>query len=110
MSYGSLEQAMKLLEVSNGSTVLNTSYIERLNGTLRERLASLTRKCRHASEKLFAFHAGMYLIRNLDTDGEPFSAASLRETQRADGSRPGGRTIKPFFTTAIHAQRDESPP
>jgi transposase-like protein/IS1 family transposase len=62
MSYGSLEQAIKLLEVSNGSTVLNTSYIERLNGTLRERLASLTRKCRHASEKLFAFHTGMYLI------------------------------------------------
>src|SRR5260370_32151485 len=29
--------------------VLNTSFIERINGTFRERLASLTRRCRHAS-------------------------------------------------------------
>jgi len=62
MSYGKYEKAMKLLLISNGVTVLNTSFIERFNGTLRERLASLTRKCRHISEKLFAFHTGMYLI------------------------------------------------
>src|SRR6266487_4566479 len=62
MSYGNREQAMKLLVISNGDIMLNTSFIERFNGTLRERLASLTRKCRHASEKLFAFHTGMYLI------------------------------------------------
>jgi len=62
MSHGNQEQAMKLLSNSNGGTMLNTSFIERFNGTLRERLASLTRKCRHASSKLFAFHTGMYLI------------------------------------------------
>lgn len=62
MSHGTLEKAMELLTPSNGSTLLNTSFIERLNGTMRERLAALTRKSRHASEKLFAFHTGMYLI------------------------------------------------
>ncbi len=62
MSHGSLEKATELLKISNGGTMLNTSFIERLNGTLRERLAALTRKCRHASSKLFAFHTGMYLI------------------------------------------------
>jgi len=62
MTQGSLEQALKLLGRSNGGTMLNTSFIERLNGTMRERLAALTRKCRHASSKLQAFHAGMYLI------------------------------------------------
>jgi IS1 family transposase len=62
MSHGSLEKATELLKISNGGGMLNTSFIERFNGTLRERLASLTRKCRHASEKLFAFHTGMYLI------------------------------------------------
>lgn len=62
MNYGNLEQAMKLLKTSNGGTMLNTSFIERLNGTMRERLAALTRKCRHASSKLSAFHTGMYLI------------------------------------------------
>jgi IS1 family transposase len=62
VSYGNLEKAMKLLEISNGGFMLNTSHIERFNGTIRERLASMTRKCRHASEKLLAFHTGMYLI------------------------------------------------
>ena len=62
MAQGSLEQALKLLGCSNGGTMLNTSFIERLNGTMRERLAALTRKCRHASSKLHAFHTGMYLI------------------------------------------------
>jgi len=42
--------------------VLNTAFIERLNGTIRERLASLTRKCRHAASRLHALHTGMYLI------------------------------------------------
>jgi IS1 family transposase len=32
--------------------VLHTSFIERINGTFRERLASLTRRCRHASHSV----------------------------------------------------------
>src|SRR5260221_5274458 len=62
MSHGSLEQAMHLLRRSAGGQVLNTSYIERLNGTVRERLATLTRKCRHAAQRLQALETGMYLI------------------------------------------------
>jgi transposase-like protein len=50
------------LKQSQGGTQINTAYIERLNGTVRERLASLTRKCRHASIRLEAFQWGMYLI------------------------------------------------
>jgi IS1 family transposase len=50
------------LEQSHGGRQINTAYIERLNGTVRERLASLTRKCRHASARLEAFQWGMYLI------------------------------------------------
>jgi hypothetical protein len=50
------------LERSRGGTQINTAYIERLNGTMRERLASLTRKCRHAHWHLSAFQWGMYLI------------------------------------------------
>src|SRR5207245_8114467 len=42
--------------------VLNTAFIERLNATFRERLASLTRKCRHSASRLEALHKGMYLI------------------------------------------------
>ncbi len=62
MTQGTLDQAEKLLLLSGGGKVLNTAFIERLNGTFRERLASLTRKCRHSASRVQALHTGMYLI------------------------------------------------
>jgi transposase-like protein len=62
MSHGCEEQALKILQSSKGGTMLNTSFIERLNGTMRERLAALTRKCRHTTVSTHTFHTGMYLV------------------------------------------------
>ena len=62
ISHGMLEQANALLSRSQGGTMLNTAIIPRLNGTMRERLATLTRKCRHAAHRLAALHTGMYLL------------------------------------------------
>jgi transposase-like protein len=62
MTVGTLEQAQQLLQVTKGGTELNTSFIERFNGTVRERLACLTRTCRHAAHRLETLEAGMYLI------------------------------------------------
>jgi transposase-like protein/IS1 family transposase len=62
MAAGLLAQAEKLLMQSQGGSVLNTAFIERLNATFRERLASLTRKSRHAARRLQALETGMYLI------------------------------------------------
>ena len=62
MAHGLLEQAERLLQRSGGGTMLNTAFIKRLNATFRERLASLTRKSRHAASRLQALYAGMYLI------------------------------------------------
>ncbi len=62
MAHGLIEQAEQLLQLSRGGDVLNTAFIERLNATFRERLASLTRKSRHAASRLRALHTGMYLI------------------------------------------------
>src|SRR5437588_4300204 len=62
MAQGMLEHASALLKCSQGGMVLNTAFIERFNGTMRERLASLTRKCRHPARRLFSLHTGMYLI------------------------------------------------
>jgi hypothetical protein len=62
MVQGGLEQATALLAASRGGSVLNTAFIERFNGTMRERLASLTRKSRHAAHRLAALHTGMYLL------------------------------------------------
>src|SRR5258707_4792985 len=62
MVQGTLEQAQVLLSASHGGTVLNTAFIERLNGTIRSRLASLTRKCLHAARRLAALESGMWLL------------------------------------------------
>lgn len=51
VTYGTIEQAQKLLELSKGGAMLNTSSIERLNATFLERLASLVRKCRMQFQK-----------------------------------------------------------
>ncbi len=62
MAYGVIERAEQLLVGSRGGEVLNTAFIERLNATFRERLATLTRKSRHAASRMDALHTGMYLL------------------------------------------------
>src|SRR5229473_5477832 len=62
MAQGLLSQAEQLLQRSRGGTVLNTAFIERLNGTFRQRLANLTRRSRHAAHRLKALETGMYVI------------------------------------------------
>jgi hypothetical protein len=59
---GTAEKAKELLLLTKGGQEFNTAFIERLNGTFRERLASLTRKCRHAVARMETLEAGMYLI------------------------------------------------
>lgn len=62
LAAGMWEGAEHLLKRSREGTVFNTAFIERFNGTMLERLATLTRKCRHPARRLQALHAGMYLI------------------------------------------------
>jgi len=60
---GRAAQVEKLRRRSQGGAgVLNTSYIERLNATFRERLASLTRRGRALARKRSTLEYGMYLI------------------------------------------------
>src|ERR1019366_1902794 len=59
---GTSEKAKELLGLTKGCMEFNTAFIERLNGTFRERLASLTRKCRHAAVRVATLEKGMYLI------------------------------------------------
>src|SRR5262252_4039421 len=51
-----------LRRCSQGDGVINTAYIERLNATFRERLASLTRRGRALARQTLTLHHGMYLI------------------------------------------------
>lgn len=62
VTQGEAFAAMALLCASTGGRQLNTAFIERLNATFRERLACLTRRCRHAARKVSRLEAGMWLV------------------------------------------------
>ena len=69
---------------SQGEGVINTAYIERLNATFRERLASLTRRGRALARHTLTLQHGMYLIGTLYNFCTPqASLAPLR-----DGTTP----------------------
>jgi len=59
---GEAEAVARQIKLSGGGKQINTSYIEGFNATLRERLGSLTRKCRRAAHKSETLHTGMYLV------------------------------------------------
>ena len=59
---GSSTLAARLLAQTPGCLVLNTAYIERLNGTFRARLAPLARRTHHLVHRKEVLHAGMYLV------------------------------------------------
>ena len=50
------------LQATPGCVVLNTAYIERLNGTFRARLAPVARRTHHLAHRKEMLHAGMYLV------------------------------------------------
>lgn len=62
MLQGGLARALEILKATITGETLNTAFIERFNATLRERLATLTRRCRHASHRLAMLQAGMWLV------------------------------------------------
>ena len=62
---GTSTMALQLLAQTPGCRVLNTAYIERLNGTFRARLAPLARRTHHLVHRKELLHAGMYLVGTL---------------------------------------------
>ncbi len=79
LSWGTLEKAEHLLTLTAGCQQFNTSLIERFNATMRERLAALTRKCRHAAQRLETLETGMYLVGSSYNFCWPHQALSTRK-------------------------------
>jgi len=52
----------QLLQLSQNGGVLNTAFIERLNGTFRSRLALLVRRTHHLARRLDRVEAAIYLV------------------------------------------------
>src|SRR4051794_5875660 len=74
--------AAAALGQATGSRVLNTSYIERLNGTFRERLAGLGRRTRHLLRKETTLNAGMYLVGTVYNFCTPHASLTTGEGQQ----------------------------
>lgn len=60
--HGSVEVFLTLLWSTPGCQVLNTAFIERLNGTFRSRLAVLGRRTRCSARRAATVTRGMYLV------------------------------------------------
>src|SRR2546422_3151669 len=69
---------------SQGDGVINTAYIERLNATFRERLASLTRRGRALARHTLTLWHGMYVI------GTIYNFCTPHESLRSPAPAVGG--------------------
>lgn len=63
--HGSVQMFLTLLWSTPGCQVLNTAFIERLNGTFRSRLAVFGRRTRVLARHVATVEAGMYLVGTL---------------------------------------------
>lgn len=101
MAQGTIERAKDLLALSAGGIQRTTAWIERFHGTMRERLARVTRRSRHASHRLAALEAGMWLVGCPSTFCWPHHERSRRI------ARTQGRRGEVLITPAMAAGRTD---
>ncbi len=89
---GSSTMAMRLLAQTPGCLMLNTAYIERLNGTFRARLAPLARRTHHLVHRKELLHAGMYLVGALYNFCTYHASLALANSQQRTPAMAAGIT------------------
>ena len=85
ISHGQWRKAKKLMKASKGGKRLNTSFIERFNGTVRERFAPLARKCRYLAAKTETVRRGIYLIGSVYNFCSPVRPVLPKQALLGDG-------------------------
>jgi transposase-like protein len=93
VAHGDAAQLEAQLVSSQAGGVLNTSYIERLNGTFRARLAVLARRTRNLARQQTRLQRAMYLV------GTVYNFCTIHQSL----SR-GGRKQTPAMAAGISAQ------
>src|ERR687885_2417039 len=84
--------AARLLTQTPGCQVLNTAYMERLNGTFRARLAPLARRTHHLVHRKELLHRGMYLVGALYNFCTPHASLTLANGQPRTPAMAAGIT------------------
>jgi hypothetical protein len=99
MLQGLMAQARAIGKATGGGDVRNTAFLERFHATMRERLATRTRRCRHASPRLEMVQAGMWLIGTTSNWCLPHRQLSRREA-KAQGMR-GEILLSPAMASGL---------
>jgi transposase-like protein len=89
---GATQTVEELLGQTPGCRMLNTAYIERLNGTFRARLAPLARRTHHLVHRKELLHAGMYLVGGLYNFCTYHASLSLPSGQQRTPAMAAGIT------------------
>jgi transposase-like protein len=90
--HGSVRLFLTLLWSTPGCQVLNTAYIERLNGTFRSCLASLGRRTRRSARRVATVVGGMYLVGTLYNFCTTHGSLSLVHGERQTPAMAAGIT------------------
>ena len=94
---GSQAQIEILIQKTQGTGVINTAYIERLNATFRSRITALVRRGRALARQMGTLHDVMYLV------GTVYNFCTYHKSLRVPFSLPGGRRRWLRRTPAIAA-------
>ncbi len=86
---GSQQMVERLVRAVPGCLVLNTAYMERLNGTFRARLAPLARRTHHLVHRKELLHSGMYLVGTLYNFCTYHASLTLASGQRTPAMAVG---------------------
>lgn len=113
LSPGVLDRATALVHRSHRGRLLTTAFLEHFHATMRERVATRTHMCLHASQCVAALHAGMDLLGTTDHFWweHPGIAFGARWDHGETASGPcahtgdGGRTDGPRLGAPVRVSR-----
>jgi hypothetical protein len=84
VTQGEAFAAMALVAASCGGSQVHTAWIERVHATVRERLARLTRRCRHAARPVSRREAGLWVVGCTSTLCWPHHEVNRRAARARD--------------------------
>jgi transposase-like protein len=105
------ERALKrLLEATQGGGVLNTAYIERLNGTFRHRLSVLARRTRGPARRSEWLRASLYLVGTVYNFCTEHASLTQRDGRRRTPAMAAGITDHCWSMAELLWRRVPPPP
>lgn len=99
--HGSVRSFLTLLWSTPQCQVLNTAFIERLNGTFRSKLAVFGRRTRVLARRLATVEGGMYLVGTLYNFCEVHSSLRLADRQRRTPAMASGITDQVWSVSEV---------